>query len=88
MISQRDIFWVSRLAPMAQLLEMMGDADEASVRSGEVFGVMARDLWETYWYLSARLNDECLGMPSEECDEKYFDMLERVSRLKAGHGLR
>lgn len=45
MISERDIFWVSRLAPLAQLLEMMGKAEEANVRSVEVYGVMAKDLW-------------------------------------------
>lgn len=84
MISERDMLWVSRLAPLAQLLEMMGNSEEGGVRSVEVYGVMARDLWETYWYLNARLSDECHGMPPELCDDEYFDKLEKISRLKAG----
>lgn len=80
MISQRDLHWVSKLAPVAQLLEMLGGMDQPSVRSGEVFQSMARDVWEAYWYLSARLSDEFVLLSDDKKDDEYFEGLERRAR--------
>lgn len=80
MITQRDLQWVSKLAPVAQLLEMLGGLDQPSVRSGEVFQAMARDVWEAYWYLSARMNDELVGLAQDARGDEYFEAVERRAR--------
>ena len=62
MITDRDLDYVERLAPLAQLLELPGDkfifdGDKAEqpVRRPEVFESAARDLWEVFYYLSGRM---------------------------------
>ena len=41
---------------------------------------MARDVWEAYWYLSARLNDEFVLLSDDKKDDEYFEGLERRAR--------
>ncbi|WP_027190776.1 hypothetical protein [Fundidesulfovibrio putealis] len=77
MVVQRDVSYVSKLAPVAQLLEMLGHLDQPVVRSPEVFLAMAKEVWVTYRYLSARLNDEMLSAPDDKRDDHYFDDVER-----------
>lgn len=80
MITQRDVSYVGKLAPVAQLLEMLGHLDQPAVRSPEVYLSMAREVWAAYWYLSARLNDELLSAPGEKQDPQYFTELEQRVR--------
>ncbi|WP_243359510.1 hypothetical protein [Fundidesulfovibrio terrae] len=80
MITQRDISYVGKLAPVAQLLEMLGHLDQPGVRSPEVFLSMSREIWAAYLFLSARLNDEMLGGTGENTSEHYFSQLEQRVR--------
>lgn len=80
MITHRDINYVGKLAPMAQLLEMLGHLDQPLVRSPDVFTTMSRELWEVYWYLNARLYDELLGCACPGEDPSYFDDMARRSK--------
>lgn len=80
MITQRDVSYASRLSPVAQLLEMLGNMDQPSVRSPDVFMSMARDIWEVYWYLSARLNDELVEGGCATYGEDYFNDVERRAK--------
>jgi hypothetical protein len=84
MIAQRDLAWVSRIAPIAQLLEMMGGDGQCDVKTLEVFQVMARDLWEAYWYLSARMNDEILEQEVNCPDTMYFENMEKMAKRFSG----
>lgn len=77
MITHRDVSCLNRLAPVAQLLEMLGHLDQPAVRTPDVYLAMSRQVWAAYWYLSARLNDELVAMPGEAPDDAYFDDLER-----------
>lgn len=77
MITQRDVAYVGKLAPVAQLLEMLGHLDQPGVRSTEVFLAMSREVWAAYQYLSCRLSDELLDSGCENRDESYFGELER-----------
>lgn len=77
MVVQRDVSYVSKLAPVAQLLELLGQLDQPAVRSPEVFLAMSKEVWVAYQYLSARLNDEMLSGSGEVRDESYFIELER-----------
>lgn len=77
MLTQRDAAYVTKLAPIAQLLEILGHLDHPSVRSPDVFLAMSREVWATYVYLSARLHDEMLDPSGEARDEAYFLDLER-----------
>jgi hypothetical protein len=82
MISHRDVSYVAKLAPVAQLLEMLGHLDQPAVRSPEVYLAMAQDVWKTYWYLSARLNDELVGGVAS--NEQYFEELEQMAGKRLG----
>jgi len=83
MITHRDINYVGKLAPMAQLLEMLGHLDQPVVRSPDVFASMSKDLWEIYWYLNARLYDELLGCACAGDDAGYFEAMEKRSKAVA-----
>ncbi len=41
---------------------------------------MARDIWEVYWYLSARLNDELVEGGCATYGEDYFSDVERRAK--------
>ena len=80
MITLKDIVYVGKLAPIAQLLELLGHLDQPTVRSPDVFAAMSKELWEIYWYLNARLHDELLGCPCTSEDDGYFEETERRSK--------
>ena len=82
MVTHRDLYYVGKLAPVAQLLEMLGHLDQPAVRSSEVFLAMSREIWAAYWFLSARLNDEMLGVPDETTSDRYIAALEQRVRDK------
>ncbi|GFK92356.1 hypothetical protein NNJEOMEG_00181 [Fundidesulfovibrio magnetotacticus] len=77
MITHRDVTCLNKLAPLAQLLEMLGGIEQPAVRTPEVFLAMSRDVWRVYWFLSARLGDELLAHSGAPCDDAYFAALER-----------
>ncbi|MFP5238940.1 MAG: hypothetical protein ACLGQW_03825, partial [Acidobacteriota bacterium] len=76
MITDRDISYLGKLAPVAQLLELLGQQDQPAVRSQEVFLSMARDIWEVYGLLSSRLNDEINCGDEAVYGPHYYDRLE------------
>ena len=76
MITDRDISYLSKLTPVAQLLELLGQQEQPSVRSPEVFLSMARDLWEVYGLLSSRLSDEAVCRDEALYGPHYYDRLE------------
>lgn len=79
MITAIDAACIEKLAPVAQLLELMGQYSHEGVRSSDVFTSMAKDVWRVYMYLSARFSDEMLGGAFESHDEDYFrEMKTRV----------
>lgn len=81
MITAVDSVSIEKLAPVAQLLEMMGQYSHEGVRSSDVFTSMAKDVWRVYLYLSARFSDEMVGGAFESHDEEYFrKMKERVDK--------
>ena len=87
MITQRDLDYVERLAPLAQLLELLGDKfifdgdnTEQSVRRPEVFESAARDLWEVFHYLSNRMADEVGHLKPQDWPESYFEELAAMAR--------
>ena len=80
MITDRDIAYLGKLTPVAQLLEMLGQLDNPEVRSPEVFLSMARDVWEVYGLLSRRLNDEMLCPDAEIYGAQYHDRIEKRTR--------
>ncbi|WP_243311490.1 hypothetical protein [Fundidesulfovibrio agrisoli] len=76
MITYRDISYLSKLAPVAQLLELLGQQEHPAVRSPEVFLSMARDIWEVYGLLSSRLSDEAACRDEALYGAHYYDRLE------------
>ena len=87
MITPRDIEYVERIAPVAQLLELLGEAfvfgedqPKPSVRRPEVFEVAARDLWEVFSYLRTRLADEAGHLTAQDWPESYFEELAGMAR--------
>ena len=80
MITNHDITYVGKLAPVAQLLELLGHLDQPVVRSPDVYAAMSKELWEVYWYLNARLHDELLGCASVSGDADYFEEMEKRSK--------
>lgn len=88
MITLRDIEYVERIAPVAQLLELLGDkflfeGEEKAgtlVRDQNVLEYSARGLWEVFYYLRARLEDEVGQTAPEERPREYFEELETGAR--------
>ena len=81
MITVKDVACIEKLAPVAQLLEMLGTFEQGSVRSPDVFSAMARDVWRIYWYLGARFNDEMFGGMYDPPDDVYYhEVRNRVER--------
>lgn len=87
MITPRDIDYVARLAPLAQLLELLGDKfifdgdnTEQPVRRPEVFESAARDLWEVFYYLSTRMADEVGHLTPQDWPDSYFEELAAMAR--------
>jgi len=87
MITERDIAYVDRLAPVAQLLELLGDAFDCTgdaagraVRRPEVFETMAGDVWEVFHYLRTRLADEAGNLVVRDWPETYFEELAAMAR--------
>jgi hypothetical protein len=87
MITPRDIEYVDRLAPLAQLLELLGETfvfdggkTEQPVRRPEVFEATARDLWEVFFYLRNRLSDEAGHLKPQDWPESYFEEMARMAR--------
>ena len=87
MITERDITYVDRLAPVAQLLELLGDAFDCTgltpaqpARRPEVFEATARELWEVFHYLHARLSDEAGHLTAQDWPESYFEDLASMAR--------
>lgn len=87
MITPRDIEYVERIAPVAQLLELLGEAfvcgeDQPGqlVRRPEVFEATARDLWEVFYYLRTRLADEAGHLTPQDWPESYFEELKNMAR--------
>ena len=82
MITDRDLRYVERLAPVAQLLELLGEAfvfgedqPKQAVRRPEVFEATARDVWEVFYYLRTRLADEAGHLTAQDWPESYFEEL-------------
>lgn len=81
MINARDAACIEKLAPVAQLLEMLGQYSHEGVRSSDVFTSMAKDVWRVYMYMSARFTDEMLGGAFDSHDDEYFrNVRERVEK--------
>ncbi|WP_243366768.1 hypothetical protein [Fundidesulfovibrio soli] len=76
MITDKDISYLGKLAPVAQLLELLGQQEQPAVRSPEVFLSMARDVWEVYGLLVSRLNDELTCRDDSINSAHYYDRLE------------
>ena len=80
MITYNDIGYIEKIAPVAQLLEMLCHMDQPAVRSPDVLVSMSKQLWEVYWYLNTRLHDEVLGCACANGDASYFEEVEKRSR--------
>lgn len=83
MITHRDVSYVGKLSTVAQLLELLACQDDPIVRTPDVYRSMAKEIWQTYWYLSARLNDELVGGMNWKLDEHYFQAVEGRARRAA-----
>lgn len=84
MITKQDLRYVERLAPVAQLLELLGDAFTFDggqiVRRPEVFESAAQDLWEVFYYLQGRMADEAGHPERREWSESYFEAMAAMAR--------
>jgi hypothetical protein len=87
MITARDLRYVERLAPVAQLLELLGDkyvfeGEKAGplVRDSDVLETASRELWEAFFYLRDRLGDEMKGKEASVFSEDYFEEAAALAR--------
>jgi hypothetical protein len=87
MITQRDIDYVAKIAPVAQLLELFaekiqfyGGKDPSPAREPEVFEEMAGTLWGVFTYLRERLEDEKGVGCNEHRSESYFRQLDAKAK--------
>ena len=87
MITPRDIHYIERLAPVAQLLELLGsryvfEGERAGplVRDADVLETAGRELWEVFYYLRDRLGDEMRRPDAATLPDDYFEEVAALAR--------
>ncbi|MHC1791786.1 hypothetical protein [Solidesulfovibrio sp.] len=87
MITKCDLRYVERLAPVAQLLELLGDkyvfeGEKAGplVRDSDVLETAGRELWEIFFYLRDRLGDEINRKDASGYSDDYFEETAALAR--------